>query len=153
MERILVSSDHGGFELKSQVINYLDQQKAVDSKVIDLGPFDLDPDDDYPGFAFNLARQVAADSQCLGILICRSGNGMAIAANKVKGARAALCFTKMHAVAAREHNHANILVLDADYQDFIEQKQIIDGFVDSQPEMGGRHQRRVEQITDYEYRN
>lgn len=108
--KIYISSDHGGFELKNKLINEL-----KDYNIIDLGPDTLQSDDDFPDFAFPLAQKVADNIGSLGILICRSGNGMVIAANKVKGAYAALCFSEKHAIKAREDDNANILCMDADY--------------------------------------
>lgn len=107
---IYISSDHGGFELKNKLAAELKEYN-----IVDLGPNVLKNDDDFPDFAFPLASKVAGGEGSLGILICRSGNGMVIAANKVKGAYAALCFSEKHAVKAREDDNANILCLDADY--------------------------------------
>lgn len=152
METIYISSDHGGFELKQKILDWLPEFMEY-VKVVDLGPYELDPDDDYPEFAFPLAERVAAELEvpgAMGILICRSGNGMTIAANKVEKIRAALCFTPDHAVKAVEHNHANILVLDSDYGEDGVYFDILRAFCAAHPEEGGRHQRRVKQITDYE---
>ncbi|MCA9379048.1 RpiB/LacA/LacB family sugar-phosphate isomerase, partial [Candidatus Dojkabacteria bacterium] len=143
--QIFIASDHGGFELKQKLLaalpglGYLDQQ--------DLGPAELDPDDDYPPFAFAVGEKVALDPESIGILICRSGNGMAIAANKVKGVRAALCFSPEHATKAREDDHANVLALDADYAG-ADPLEIVKAFLSAE-EHGGRHERRVEMIGEY----
>lgn len=159
--KLLISSDHGGFALKEQIENHYDIETAdpdaAKVEVVDLGPDELNPDDDYPQYAFALSERLLAEhsagnTNILGLLVCRSGNGMAIAANKVKGIRAALCFTPQHAEMARNDDHANVLVLDADYSDFAEQVKIIRAFISTQPEMGGRHERRVAEITAYEQR-
>lgn len=148
--QIYIASDHGGFELKQELINWLEEN---DYEVGDMGPFELQPEDDYPEYAFpvaeKVAEQISAGAGVLGILICRSGNGMAIAANKVKGIRAALCFSAEHALKAREHDHANILVLDADYagESPIE---ILQSFLNSSPSNEERHVRRVGEIAKYE---
>lgn len=144
--QIFIAADHGGFELKQKLLAELPALGYVD--VQDLGTTELNPDDDYPPFAFAVGEKVAADSESLGILICRSGNGMSIAANKVKGVRAALCFTTKHAIKAREDDHANVLALDSDYagEDPVE---IVKAFL-STAELGGRHERRVEMIGEYE---
>lgn len=144
--QIYIASDHGGFELKSELINWLTEN---DYEVGDMGPFELQPEDDYPQYAFPLAEKVAQESGVLGILICRSGNGMAIAANKVKGIRAALCFTSQHATKSREDDHANILVLDADYAGQAPQ-EILQAFLSATPSSDERHVRRVGQIAKYE---
>jgi ribose 5-phosphate isomerase B len=154
--KVFISSDHGGFQLKQHI---LEQQAVVAEKThmelefVDLGPFALNPDDDYPKYAFQLGERLISDiaspEEKRGILICRSGNGMTIAANKVKGIRAALCFSVEHARKAREDDHANVLVLDADYQTLEQHTAIIQAFLFTH-EQPGRHQRRVDQITKYE---
>lgn len=162
MIKLFVGSDHGGFNLKEK-IEYRYDVENVDSdspkvEVVDVGPEELDPNDDYPKYAFNLGEtlrraQNANDrdiNEYLGILICRSGNGMVIAANKVPGIRAALCFNVEHAKKAREHDHANVLVLDADYLNEEEHFQIIHAFLHAEPSQEERHVRRVGQISDYE---
>ncbi len=149
MKTIYISSDHGGFELKPQIIDFL-VECDDEIEIADLGPFELDPEDDYPDYAFPLAEQVAKTEGSIGILICRSGNGMAIAANKVKGIRAALCFSRQHAIKARQDDHANILVLDSDYEEGDDPTEIAREFINTQPELGGRHSRRVQKIVDYE---
>lgn len=146
--KIYIGADHGGFELKESL-----KREAIFAghTVVDLGPETLRPDDDYPVFAFKVAEKVADDlNSSLGILICRSGNGMAIAANKVHEIRAALCFTTEHAEKAREHDHANILVLDADYDTSDSPVLIVQAFLNARPDMDGRHLRRVGQISEYE---
>jgi ribose 5-phosphate isomerase B len=156
---ILISSDHGGFELKEKIELHYDVREDVPDarnvEIEDLGPHDVMPDDDYPPYAFALCEELkrrweAGESDTLGILICRSGNGMAIAANKVAAIRAALCFTAEHATKAREHDHANVLVLDADYIPEEQHLKVIDAFIHASPETGGRHERRVSQIRDFE---
>jgi ribose 5-phosphate isomerase B len=162
--KLLISSDHGGFALKEQIEKHYDIETAdpdaAKVEVIDLGPDELNPEDDYPQYAFALGEQLLTmqgqgnveSGDVLGLLICRSGNGMAIAANKVKGIRAALCFTPKHAEMARNDDHANVLVLDSDYSDFEQQVAIIHAFISTKPEVGGRHERRVAEITTYEQR-
>lgn len=161
--KLFIAADHGGFALKEKIEYHYDiENKDRDAKIIevvDLGAHDLNPEDDYPPFAFELAEQVLAaraeesadvgDQSALGILICRSGIGMCIAANKVQGCYAALCFTPEHAEKARQHDHANVLVLDADYLDADEHLAIVHAFIHSQPEPG-RHERRMGQIAEYE---
>lgn len=153
---IYIASDHGGFELKGEIINFLDE--SMDVVVEDLGPFEFDAEDDYPQYAFAVAEKVAdydfsaeqADTDVVGILICKSGNGMAIAANKVKKIRAALCFSPEHATKAREHNSANILVLDSEYVPADKHLEIIQAFLDTPLATEERHLRRIAQIANYE---
>lgn len=144
--QIFIASDHGGFELKRRLLAELPRLGYPD--VQDLGPAELNPDDDYPPFAFAVGEKVASSPGSLGILICRSGNGMTIAANKVKGVRAALCFSTKHAIKAREDDHANVLTLDADYEG-ADPLEIAKAFLSAE-ELGGRHERRVEMIGEYE---
>ncbi len=170
---VIISSDHGGFALKEQIeFAYdvkSDQQGTVPRdaeliNIIDLGPHEVVPQDDYPDFAFKLAEElrtrpgflstpgddVGFIDETIGILVCRSGNGMAIAANKVQYVRAALCFSAEHAIKAREHNFANVLVLDADYNSLEESLSIVDAFLHARPQAGGRHERRVHKILSWE---
>lgn len=144
---IYIACDHGGWELKNEIIAWLMQEGY---RAIDLGPAALEPEDDYPRYAVPLAQKVVAQPDSLGVLICRSGNGMAIAANKVKGAKAALCVSATHAQAAREHNAANILVLDSDYTVGDLWPQILQAFLQASPSLEDRHVRRREQIREFE---
>jgi ribose 5-phosphate isomerase B len=149
--KIYISSDHGGFELKNKLREEL---WSLGHELHDLGPDKLNPDDDYPDYAFNLAEKVVSNPDSIGILICRSGNGMAIAANKVKGARAALCFTLKHAEMARRDDAANILCLDSDYEDKFSPIEITKAFLEYGFEgWDTRHGRRVKKILDYESKN
>lgn len=153
--KLFFAADHGGLQLKQKLLEQIEQQRDSNEvlttlEIVDLGPFELDPQDDYPIKAFELAEQVAAAAAANigGVLICRSGIGMSIAANKVNGAYAALCFTHEHATKAREHNNANILVLDADYGGD-DPLDLLLTFLTTQ--FGGeRHLRRVNQIKAYE---
>lgn len=147
--QIYISSDHGGFELKQELTSWLTGE-FPGSQVEDLGPAKLDPEDDYPRYAFPLAEKVVKNPGSIGILICRSGIGMTIAANKVRGARAALCFSLKHATKAVEDDRANILVLDADYMGLDAHKQVVQAFLNSTPKTEQKYVRRVEEISAYE---
>lgn len=141
---IFIASDHGGFELKERLL------KELDYDITDMGPYEFNEDDDYPDYAFPLAESVANTKDALGILICRSGNGVAIAANKVDGSYAALCFSTKHALKAREDDNANICCLDADYEgdDPIE---IVRTFIETRfAGIDTRHGRRWGKIVEYE---
>lgn len=145
---VYISSDHGGFNLKQDLVNQL---SSLGVKITDLGPQSIDPLDDYPDYAFSLADKVSKDPHSLGILICRSGNGMCIAANKVKGAYASLCFSKQHAKKAREDDNANILCLDADYVDGDAPTDIVNEFLKAQFNgMDTKYGRRFKKIQAYE---
>ena len=106
---LYVASDHAGFQLKK----YLTQRikNDLEMEVKDLGPKTIDEDDDFPDFAAPLAKQVAKGDKNFGILICGSGHGMCIAANKIKGIRAIVGYSIQGAELARKHNNANILCL------------------------------------------
>ncbi|MGQ9664439.1 MAG: ribose 5-phosphate isomerase B [bacterium] len=144
--KIGIGADHRGFRLKSKIKEYL---KSNSYKVIDFGTFSEKPVD-YPEIALKVANAVAKKIIKFGIIICFSGQGMAITANKVKNIRAAICTDKALAYYARAHNDANILVMPARTIKYKRQwSVIIQTFLTTQFE-GGRHQRRIEIIRNYE---
>src|SRR5687767_6942796 len=108
--RVYLTSDHGGFELKGKLKGYLE---AAGYEVKDLGPFSLDPDDDYPDFAKKLTDTLQREPDAKGIAACRSAQGMCIAVNRVKGVRGAIAWNEAEASKSREHNDANVLCLSA----------------------------------------
>lgn len=144
--KIFIGSDHGGFRLKEELKNFL---AAYNCDVEDMGAYHLDKNDDYPDFVFPVAEAVSKIPKSFGIVLGRSGNGEAIAANKVKGVRAALCFSEDLARLARQHNHANVLSMGADYIDLETATNIVKVFLTTQ-ELSGRHTRRVKKIINYE---
>ena len=103
--RVYLGSDHAGFELKNHLVEWL---KAAGHEPVDCGPHIYDAQDDYPPFCLRAAERTAADPDSLGIVIGGSGNGEQIAANKVKGVRAALAWSEETAALGREHNNANV---------------------------------------------
>jgi len=145
--RIAIGSDHNGVEFKSRIGEHLASRHH---EVIDVGPRDSDSVD-YPDYAFAVAEKVAGGEAERGILICGSGVGMAMAANKVKGVRAALCLTAEAAGLARGHNNANVLTLAGWQGDAGDALDIVDRFMETAFE-GGRHARRVDKMTAYEER-
>jgi len=153
IQKIGIGSDHRGFKLKEKLKDFLTEQ---DYKIIDFGVHSEDRAD-YPLVAFELTQhikdvpKVKLPKLDIGILICGSGLGMAIAANKTKGIRATLCLNPEFARRARQHNNANILVLAADFTSFPKAKEIVKVFL-SETFLGKRHQVRVKQIKDYEIR-
>jgi ribose 5-phosphate isomerase B len=144
---IYLASDHGGWELKKKLIDHL---QINGRKINDLGPHELAPLDDYPDYAIRLAQKVAQDPHSVGILICRSGIGMSVMANKVKGIRAGLCTYSAQAHQAREHVNCNILVLDSDYSKNEEAANIVDIFLNTEPSEEERHVRRINKIKKFE---
>lgn len=139
--KIAIGSDHAGFELKQELIQYL---KSKNNTVIDKGCYSMDRAD-YPDYGHGVAMAVLNKEAEFGILMCGSGNGINMSANKHKGIRAALCWNSEIASLARQHNDANILVLPARYISVNEAYKCIDIFLSEKFE-GGRHQARVEKI-------
>lgn len=142
---IAVGSDHGGFEMKTIVIAYLEE---MGHKVIDCGTNSKESVD-YPDFAFAVADKVRQGAACCGIVIDGAGIGSCMAANKVPGIRAAMCVDYATASNSREHNNANVLSLGAGLLGVNQVKLIIKTFLET-PFGGGRHARRVDKITNIE---
>ena len=139
--KISIASDHGGFDLKNKIKQYLTSQGH---EVRDFGTFTTESCD-YPDFA-RLAAQAVARGECeRGIVVCTTGIGVSIVANKVKGVRCALCVNDDMATMTRRHNNANVLALGQKYVDEQTAKKIVDAFINT-PFDGGRHQRRVDKI-------
>lgn len=141
MNKIAIGSDHAGFELKEQLIEYL---KSKSITVEDKGCYSKDRAD-YPDYGHTVAMSVLNKEVEFGILMCGSGNGINMSANKHAGIRAALCWNPEIAALARQHNDANILVLPARYMSEKIARQCVDVFLSEKFE-GGRHQARVEKI-------
>ena len=140
MKKIFIASDHAGYNLKNSVISKFSKKQ----KLIDLGPTSSDPVD-YPDFAKKLARKVSSNKLSLGILICGSGMGMAITANKIKNVRAALCYSNKNTKLSRLHNNANIITLGERLIGKNKAISLIKIFLSTKFE-GGRHLRRVKKI-------
>ena len=140
MKKIFIASDHAGFRLKKNVISRLSKTK----KIIDLGP-ESDNSVDYPDFARNLSKKVASNKGSFGILICGSGMGMSIAANKTKNIRAALCYSVKNTKLSRLHNNANVITLGERLIDKKKAFNLIKIFLSTKFE-GGRHLRRVRKM-------
>ena len=139
---IAIGCDHGGYELKLAIIEHL-KEKGIQVK--DFG-CDSTASVDYPDYAYPVAKAVA-DGECeKGVLICGTGIGMSIAANKVKGIRCALCGDTFSAHATREHNDSNVLALGARVIGLNLALDIVDTWLDAEF-MGGRHIQRIEKIT------
>ena len=141
--KIAVASDHAGFSLKEKLKTYLRNHEINDFGTV------TEESMDYPDTGFPAAEAVSNKLCEKGILICGSGIGMSIVANKVKGIRAALCNSPQIAILSRKHNNANILVLAGRFLDFNEAIKIVDAWLNTDFE-GGRHQRRIDKIADKE---
>ena len=145
--RVHIASDHAGYELKAIAITHLENNGH---EVIDHGALTYDPQDDYPSFCFEAAQATVNDPGSLGIVIGGSGNGEQIAANKVRGARAALAWNLQTARLAREHNNANVVGIGGRMQTSVEALEIIDAFLSEPYSNEPRHQRRIEILADLE---
>ena len=141
MQKIAIGADHAGFEYKERLKKWLEKNGY---SVTDFGTHST-ASADYPDFAHPVAIVVEKKEFDLGILVCGSGNGVAITANKHQGIRAALCWSEELAALARQHNDANVLCLPARYVDIALAEKILDRFLHSSFE-GGRHDRRVDKI-------
>lgn len=147
-DMLAIGSDHGGFALKQEIIKHLDE-KGIAYK--DFGTWS-EESVDYPVYGEAVGKAVASGEYERGIVICGTGIGISIAANKVKGVRAALCGDCYSAEYTRRHNNANVLALGGRVTGPGLACKIVDTFLESEFE-GGRHARRIEEITDIESRN
>jgi ribose 5-phosphate isomerase B len=143
--KIAIGSDHGGYELKKTLVGFL-EDGGYD--VIDLGTHSKDSCD-YPLIGFEVAKEVGEGRAERGVLICKTGVGMVIVANKVHGVRAAACYDADIARSSREHNDCNVAVLAASYTDAKKAKEILKAWLTAK-HVGERHARRVCQIKDIE---
>lgn len=147
MKRILIASDHAGFVLKEKLKPYL---KKIGFKAVDLGT-SSEERCDYPEFAYQLATLVSCGKYKRGILVCKSGIGNSIVANRLAGVRAALCYNARVARLSRQHNDANVLVLGSSFLEARLAKKIVGVWLNS-GFLGGRHRRRLNQIKEIEQR-
>ena len=145
MKKIAIGCDHGGFEMKEQLVEHL---RSGGYAVEDYGIYEC-KSVDYPVIAYKVATAVASGKQELGILVCGTGIGMSLAANKVKGIRAAACSELFSAKFTRLHNNSNILCLGGRVIGIETAKMMVDAFVTTEFE-GGRHAKRVEMIEQIE---
>jgi ribose 5-phosphate isomerase B len=143
--KVVLGSDHGGYETKLVAIEYL-KENNID--FVDLGCYSKDSVD-YSEYGIKVAEMVRDNEGYIGIVVCTTGIGISIAANKVKGIRAALCFNEKVAMMTRLHNNSNVLALPGAYLDKEETKKIVHNFLTTEFE-GGRHTRRVDIISNYD---
>ena len=140
MKKIYIASDHAGFKLKNNILSKFSKNK----KIIDLGP-NSSISVDYPDYAKKLSKKIASDKGSFGILICGSGMGMAITANKIKNVRAALCYSNKNTKLSRLHNNANIITLGERLISKNKAINLIKIFLGTKFE-GGRHLRRIKKM-------
>lgn len=146
--KIAIAADHGGFELKDSMVEYI---KSLGNEVVDLGTNSADSVD-YPDYAKKVCEEIQQGNSDLGILICGTGIGMSLAANKLEGIRAACVSDVYSAKMSRNHNNANVLCIGARVIGDEVAKLIIKTFLENEFE-AGRHQRRVDKIMAFEKEN
>ncbi|MBU1084338.1 MAG: ribose 5-phosphate isomerase B [Candidatus Omnitrophota bacterium] len=144
-KKIVIGSDHGGFALKEEIKKSFKKGKWA---IKDVGPETSEPCD-YPRYGYAAAKEVSEGRWKKGIVICKSGIGMSIIANKLPGVRAALCLTEKDAIGSRQHNDANMLVLAADRSSVNAHIKIVKTWLNTKS-LKGRHARRVKQIKEIE---
>ena len=140
-KKICISSDHAGFNLKEDIKNYLINKNI---SIFDLGPYEK-KSVDYPFYAKKLANRIKAKKSDLGILVCGSGTGMAICANKIKTIRAAVCYNIRSTRLSRQHNNANIIALGARLTKKSLSLKLVETFLKTKFK-GGRHLKRIKKI-------
>ena len=138
---VCIASDHAGFKLKEEIKNHLVNKNV---SIFDLGPY-IKESVDYPDFAKKLANRIKLKKSDAGILVCGSGTGMAISANKIKTIRAAVCYNLKSTRLSRQHNNANIIALGARFTKKKLSLKLVETFLKTKFE-GGRHLRRVRKI-------
>jgi len=144
--RVFIGSDHAGYELKAHLLRELG---SAGHDVVDVGPAEYDAADDYPPFCVATGLAVVGEPGTLGVVIGGSGNGEQIAANKVPGCRAALAWNTETAELARRHNDAQVVSVGARMHTADEATTIVSAFLATEFE-GGRHQRRLDMLSEYE---
>ena len=145
--RVYLGSDHAGFELKARLVEHL---RGLGHEPVDCGAHIFDPDDDYPAPCITAAARMMADPGSLAVVIGGSGNGEQIAANKVRGTRAALVWSDETARLAREHNDANVISIGARNHPVEDALRFVEIFVSTPFSEGERHKRRIAQLAEYE---
>ena len=140
-KKICIASDHAGFNLKESIKNFLINKNI---SIIDLGPMN-DNSVDYPDYAKKLSNRIKLKKSNIGILVCGSGTGMAMSANKIKGIRAAVCYNVRSTRLSRQHNDANIISIGSRLTKKSTAFKLVSVFLKTKFE-GGRHQRRVKKI-------
>ncbi len=145
--RIHIGGDHAAFDLQRDLVGWLAE---LGHEVVDHGPTELDELDDYPVFVLRAAEAVARDEDSLGIVLGGSGNGEQIAANKVNGIRAALCYNAELAKLSRLHNNARVISIGARMNTVEESHEMVETFLSTDFTGEERHQRRIEMMAAYE---
>ena len=145
--RVHLGSDHAGFELKQHLAERIE---AAGHEVVDHGPLTYDPEDDYPVAVLRAAMGVRSDEGSLGVVLGGSGNGEQIAANKVRGVRAALAWSLETATLGRQHNNANVVAVGARMHSTEEATSFVEAFLAEPFSFDPRHERRIAMLAAYE---
>ncbi|HWC23557.1 MAG TPA: ribose-5-phosphate isomerase [Flexivirga sp.] len=145
--RVHIGGDHAAYELQRALVTWLAEEGH---DVVDHGAREYDELDDYPVFVLRAAEAVAAEPDSLGVVLGGSGNGEQMAANKVKGVRAALCYNSELAQLARQHNNAQVISIGGRFNTVEESKEMIKVFLETPFSGADRHQRRIDMVGDYE---
>ncbi|MEO6020434.1 MAG: ribose-5-phosphate isomerase [Knoellia sp.] len=145
--RVHIGGDHAAYDVQQDLIAFL---TAEGHEVTNHGPFEVDPLDDYPVYVLRAAEAVAADDESLGVVLGGSGNGEQMAANKVAGVRAALCYNDELARLAREHNDARVLSIGGRMNTVEQARSMVRTFLATPFSGEERHQRRIDMVTTYE---
>ena len=147
--RIFIGADHRGFELKDKIIDYLHEKNI---RIEDLGSYEYQKEDDYPDFAKKVVEAVLQEpEERLGIVICGSGVGTSIVANRYKKIRCGVALNKEQVAHAREKDHINILSLASDYFDFDQTTQLINAFIDTPLTSEVKYLRRIKKIDEVDH--
>lgn len=144
--RVYIASDHAGFELKKTLIDFLETSGY---NVVDLGPEKVDPEDDFPDYSVAVARKVAGSND-FGVLVCGTGQGTALAANKIKGIRAYTAWNEFTAKHARENGDANIIAIGQRVTDEETAKNIVEAFLKTPFSGNEKYIRRIKKVNDLE---
>ncbi len=145
--RVHIGGDHAAYDLLGELVGFLE---AEGHEVTSHGPFAYDPEDDYPVYVLRAAEAVAADPESLGVVLGGSGNGEQIAANKVRGIRAALCYNDELASLARQHNNAQVISIGARMNTVDQAKSMVKTFLETPFSTEPRHARRIALLSAYE---
>ncbi len=143
---VFIGADHGGFELKNQLIDYLHEKNI---RVEDMGAYELNLQDDYPDYAKNVAKAVLQNpEQFVGVVVCRNGVGVDITVNRFEGIRCVLGFDPVEVQKAKQDDDVNILALPADYITFEQACKLVDVFISTKPNTDIKYARRVQKIDE-----
>jgi ribose 5-phosphate isomerase B len=143
--KLFIGADHAGFSLKNQLREHLTH---AGFDVEDVGAMTLEDDDDYPGYAFALATKLIAEEDGRGVLVCGSGQGMSIAANRVRGIRAGLAWDKESARVAKTDDNCNVLVLPSRFVDEAVAADMVDAWLAAEFNKDPKYQRRLDEVED-----